>query len=105
MYNFERCAFLIIITRPDPSTLTHSETPTSGFSSKGLGGEESAEVLAQTIHPTSKDEALGDGGILISAAKGDGLTELLLKIQDEVLRATKQKFFKIIIPADGAHLR
>ena len=44
-------------------------------------------------------------GISVSATEGEGLKELQLKIQDEVLKATKQKFYKIVVPADGPQLR
>jgi hypothetical protein len=54
------------------------------------------------IHPPSRETL---EGTLISATDGDGLKELQLKIQDQVLKATKQKFFKIVVPADGPQLR
>lgn len=62
--------------------------------------EELLEGLAEPL----KEEAM-EGGFLVSSTKGEGLVELQLKIQDQVLKATRQKFFKITVPADGPQLR
>ena len=88
---------------PEPPVLFRhkQQSPVDTLSDKA-GGKETVEALNQAIHPPLR-EALD--GILISATEGDGLMELQLKIQDQVLKATKQKFFKIVIPADGPQLR
>lgn len=72
----------------------------SAAASSGL----SLEIVEGGGDTESPREALKDG-FFISATEGNGLRELQLKIQKEVLRATKQKFFKIVIPADGQQLR
>ena len=46
-----------------------------------------------------------EGGLFVSATGGEGLRELQLKIQGEVLRATKQKSYEITVPADGQELK
>lgn len=46
-----------------------------------------------------------DGVLPISAREEVGLKELLLRVEEEVLRATKQSLYTITIPADGSHLR
>jgi len=46
-----------------------------------------------------------DGVLPISAREEVGLKELLLRVEEEVLRATKQSLYTITIPADGPHLR
>lgn len=44
-------------------------------------------------------------GLLVSATEGAGLKDLLLLIEDAVLKATNQKRWKVVVPADGPHLR
>ena len=85
--------------RPEPPVLFQHKTRRALSDKEGA---ESVEVLTRTIHPPSREDL---AGILVSATEGDGLKELQLKIQDQVLKATKQKFFKIVIPADGPQLR
>jgi len=43
--------------------------------------------------------------LLVSATEGVGLKDLLLLIEDAVLKATNQKRWKVVVPADGPHLR
>ena len=78
---------------------THSEPSHGGDLSKEEGGG-----LVEGVTEPHKEEVM-EGGFFVSATKKDGLTELQLKIQDEVLKATKQQFFKIVVPADGPQLR
>ena len=93
--------FFCYSCRPEPPILFQHKTPAvDKLSDKE--GEELVEVLTQVIHPPSREPL---DGMLISATEEDGLKELQLKIQDQVLKATKQKFFKIVVPADGPQLR
>ena len=43
--------------------------------------------------------------LLVSATEGVGLKDLMLLIEDAVLKATNQKRWKVVVPADGPHLR
>lgn len=78
---------------------TQSEPSHSGDLSKEGGGG-----LVDGVTEPHREETM-EGGFFVSATKRDGLMELQLKIQDEVLKATKQWFFKIVVPADGPQLR
>ena len=86
--------------RPEPPILFQHKTPVGSLTDKE--GKEEVEALTRVIHPPSRKPL---DGMVISATEGDGLMELQLKIQDQVLKATKQKFFEIVVPADGPQLR
>ena len=89
---------MLLFNRSDCPVQTQSESSHSGDLSKEGGG------LVEGMTESRREEAIG-GGFFVSATEGDGLTDLKLKIQDEVLKATKQRFFKIVVPADGPQLR
>ena len=85
---------MFLLNRSESPLPVTNDSPTSS-SDLTLDGGEDAE---------SSKEAL-EGGFFVSATEGKGLKELQLKIQEEVLKATKQKFFKIVVPVDGPQLR
>ena len=53
------------------------------------------------------EEEEGEGGqdMLVSATGGRGLSELQMRVQREVLRATGQTFWLMELPASGPHLK
>jgi len=44
-------------------------------------------------------------GLPVSATEGFGLIDLMLSIEDAVLKATNQKLWSLVVPVDGPHLR
>lgn len=44
-------------------------------------------------------------GLPVSATEGFGLIDLMLSIEDAVLKATNQKLWMLVVPVDGPHLR
>ena len=44
-------------------------------------------------------------GLPVSATEGFGLIDLMLSIEDAVLKATNRKLWMLVVPVDGPHLR
>ena len=67
--------------------------------------EDNTSTDTELEERTASHKDAVEGGFFVSATKGDGLKELQLKIQEEVLQATQQKFYKIVVPAEGQQLK
>lgn len=66
---------------------------------------EGGEDVRGSTGPTEGEEGHGGTDVLVSATCGTGLSELEMRVQREVLRATGQTFWIVELPTSGPHLR
>ena len=57
------------------------------------------------FYSRSREETEDLEGIRVSAINDEGIKGLQWLVQEAVLKATKQKFFQVVLPADGPQLR